>query len=213
MRTYYPLLLDLSGKCCLIVGGGKVAERKMRGLLAAGANVTVVSPEVTPTIARLAEEGRIRWIRRRYQEGDEAGAFLVYAATGSAEVNLRISRRVTDGNGLVNVADRPDLGNFIVPAAVRRGKLLLAVSTGGASPGLARKIREKLEEQYGAEYEAYLDFLAEARAIVRAQVPSERVRREIFCALLGDEYLQLARRGKKQRMYERLAELVALYGK
>ncbi|MFB9327263.1 bifunctional precorrin-2 dehydrogenase/sirohydrochlorin ferrochelatase [Paenibacillus aurantiacus] len=166
-RTYYPLYLDLYGKRCIVVGGGQIAERKTRGLIEGGADrVTIISPIVTPGLAKMAELGSIRWERREYQEKDVTGATLVFAATDSRTVNEKIVRDGRAAGALLNQADEAADGDFIVPAAVRRGAMLLSVSTGGMSPTLAMRIRGELERRYGEPYAWWIERLGELRKIV-----------------------------------------------
>ncbi len=139
---YFPVLLDLTGRRCLMVGGGPVAERRITGLLAAGARVTVISPRTTPTLAALAAEGRIELESRGYREGDLAGADLAFVATDAGEVNMAVAREARERGVWVNAADDPAHCTFILPAVVRRGDLTVAVATGGSSPALARAVRE-----------------------------------------------------------------------
>ncbi|MBO8163799.1 MAG: bifunctional precorrin-2 dehydrogenase/sirohydrochlorin ferrochelatase [Brevibacillus sp.] len=189
MRKQYPLMLDLTRRSCLVVGAGEVAARKIESLLAAGASVTVISPEASPQVAKWAAEGRIDWKRTPYTDQDVSGYALVIAATNRPEVNLAVHRAVSACGGWINVVDRPDLCNFTVPSVVRRGRLVIAVSTAGASPSLARKIKQRLEGTFGAEYEGYVDFLAEMRQRVLTQIDDPLKRKQIFRRLLADAYL------------------------
>ena len=138
----YPLFLELTGQPVTVVGAGKVATRKVRTLLAAGANVTVIAPVATPALRRLKT---VRWLRRRYQSGDLHGARLVVAATDDLAVNRQVCAEASRRRQLVNCAAPPDAGNFIVPAIVRHGAFTIAISTGGASPAAAKALRQKLE--------------------------------------------------------------------
>lgn len=138
----YPLFLDLTDQPVTVVGGGKVATRKARSLLAAGASVTVISPDATSAIQRLK---KIRWLRRPYRQGDLRGARLVVAATDNLDVNRRVCSEARRRKLLVNCAAPPEAGNFIVPSVVRHGAFTIAISTGGASPSMAKALRKKLE--------------------------------------------------------------------
>ena len=158
--SYYPILLNLKGKRCVVVGGGKVAERKALPLLKSGAKITVISPECTGRLKKEHLRERIKYISRRYKKGDLKNAFLVIAATDSNETNRKISE---DAPYLVNVVDKPLLCNFIVPSVVRRGPLTIAVSTSGISPSLARTIRKELEGLYGREFEKHLNHIKKMR--------------------------------------------------
>ena len=165
MQTY-PLFVLINGKPCLVVGGGSVAARKVQDLLQAGARVTVVSPEITPGLAALAAQGEIRHLQGDFQEEQVAGMALVIGATDDMAVNARVSAAAQALGIWVNIVDQPDLCTFIVPAQVRRGDLTLAISTGGASPALARKLREDLEHHFGPEYGPYLSLMQAIRTRV-----------------------------------------------
>lgn len=184
MRVY-PIGLDLRGRKCLVVGGGRVAERKVAALLEAGADVWVVSPSLSEELTLRQEKGDIRWTPREYAAGDVEGAFLAIAATGSGEANARVSSEARQAGVLVNVADDPEKCDFTLPAVVRRGELSIAVFTGGKSPALARKIREDLEAAYGPEYGEFLEFLGEQRRRILDEVPDPERRRQIFEDLIN----------------------------
>ena len=168
MSSLYPAFLKLAGRRCVVVGGGAVAERKVRGLLAADADVLVVAPEATPALDELAVRRAIRVEQRPYRTGDLAGAFLVVAATDSRVVNETIVRDAWAVGALVNVVDDPAACDVTVPAIVRRGDVTLAISTGGRSPGFARYLREELEDWLSDERLALLDLVADVRAELRA---------------------------------------------
>lgn len=208
MRSFYPLLADLSGKRCLVVGGGRVAARKIAGLLEAKADVRVVCPEATGQIARWSEEGRIVWLRRSYETGDTKGAELVFAATDSADVNKTVRDDAIAGGRHVNVADKPELGTFIVPAVWRKGRLLVAVSTSGASPVVATRIRDRIEAALGDGIDAFLEFAAEYRALVQRKVSDPAARRRLLAELFSDEALDAVQAGAWDGLRERMmAEL------
>lgn len=155
----YPLFMDVSGRRCVVVGGGGVASRKARGLLESGARVVVVSPEVTPEI----DDMDVTVERRPYAPGDLAGCTLAFAATDSREVNAAVAREAEERGIPVNVADRPAEGDFALPSVLRRGGLQVAVSTGGASPTLARRIRDAMEPSFAAEWESVVEKFRVAR--------------------------------------------------
>jgi precorrin-2 dehydrogenase len=155
----YPIFLDLSGRRCVVVGGGEVANRKARKLLQARARVVVISPEIKPELESVAVEVH----RRPYKEGDLHGAYLAFAATDSREANATVAREAQERRIPVNVADRPSDGDFALPSTLRRGRLQVAVSTGGASPILARKIKEKLEEVFGPEWAGIVEEIGRNR--------------------------------------------------
>jgi siroheme synthase-like protein len=167
--VYYPIFLNLEGKKCVVVGGGEVALRKVRTLLNCGAKVVVVSPALNSDLAQLAEAGTISVISREYEPKDLTDAVIVVAATDIAEVNQNIAKKARKHGILVNVVDRPEASDFIMPSFVRRGDLVLAVSTSGASPALAKKIRMRLEQTFGEEYSPLLSVIKEVRQELKEQ--------------------------------------------
>ena len=178
----YPIFLNLDGKRCVVIGGGAVANRKARKLLQARAEVVAISPEVKPELESMATEVR----RRPYREGDLEGAFLVFAATNHREVNAAVTREAR-GRGIpVNVADEPSEGDFALPSVLRRGQLQVAVSTGGASPTLARRVRYELESAFGSEWAGVVEELGRARRDGRrAEEELEEVVEECLSRLRG----------------------------
>lgn len=166
-KRYYPISLDIDGKRCVVIGGGEVALRKVSALLEHDAIVQVVSPELCPELEELFAAGRIMAAERPYADGDLAGAFVAIAATDDANINRKVASEAERRGLLVNVVDVPGLSNFIVPSQLRRGDLSIAVSTGGASPALARRIRERLEGDFGDEYAALLALAAQVRSEFR----------------------------------------------
>ena len=165
--SYYPIFLKVSGKRCVVVGGGEVALRKVKMLLDCGARVEVISPDFCPELSLLAEKKEIAVQRRHYHAGDLRGAFIVMAATDDHDVNLKIVEEVRESGVLVNVVDDPRNSDFIVPAYLRRGDVTIAVSTAGLSPALARKIRVRLEKELGDEYAALALMINEVRAEIK----------------------------------------------
>jgi precorrin-2 dehydrogenase/sirohydrochlorin ferrochelatase len=178
----YPIFLNLDGKRCVVVGGGAVANRKARKLLQARAEVVAISPEVKPELESVATEVH----RRPYREGDLEGASLVFAATNRREVNAAVTREAR-GRGIpVNVADEPSEGDFALPSVLRRGQLQVAVSTGGASPTLARRVRNELESAFGSEWAGVVEALGRARRNGRrAEEELEEVVEECLSRLRG----------------------------
>ncbi|MGI9952944.1 bifunctional precorrin-2 dehydrogenase/sirohydrochlorin ferrochelatase [Moorellaceae bacterium AZ2] len=208
---YYPLFLRLRGCPCLVVGGGTVGERKVRGLLQAGATVTVVSPRVTPRLAELARAGRIEWRPRRYRPKDLRGMVLVFVASGDRFVNSRIATHCRRAGIWVNVADSPQESTFLVPAVVRRGHLQIAVSTGGNSPALASLLKSRLEKDIGQEYGSFLNFLGELRPWLKEMFPDNQKKRSgAFRRLAEDPVLwELVARGDRKAARERVAECIS----
>lgn len=179
--NYYPIFLDLRGKPCLVVGGGEIATRKVEGLLGAAANVTVISPEASEMIQRHAQSNQLRYVRRPYQDRDLKGYFLAYAATGIAEIDVRMAREAHTHGVLLNVVDRPRLCDFITPAMIRRGDLSIAVSTGGRSPGFAKWVKQKIEALIHPEYGSALAALAaQRRALMRDPSLDEAKRKALL---------------------------------
>ena len=172
MSAYYPVFLDLTGRSVLVVGGGPVAEGKVEGLLAAGANVTVVSPTVTPRLAGWVAAGRIAHLPRVYRAGDLAGRRLALVATGAPAVSGAVAAEGRERGVWVNAADEPARCDVILPAVIRRGRLVVAVSTGGASPAAARAIREELEGYLTEDHAALVELAADAREDLRRRAVS-----------------------------------------
>ena len=189
MSARYPIVLDVTDRLCLVVGGGPIAEGKVRGLLAAGARVTVVSPALTPALAALAAEGRIAHRARDYADGDLEGAALALAATGDRAVSAAVLAEGRARGVWVNAADDPERCDFFLPAVLRRGALAVAVSTGGASPALTRAVRDELERRLPAELGELVDVVAEVRRELRERaVP---VSAEAWRGALDDELARL----------------------
>ena len=203
---YYPVLLDLAGRRCVMIGGGIIAGRRVDGLLTAGARVTVISPRLTRTLAALAAEGRIDHEAREYRDGDLDGADLAFVATDAGEVNAAVARDARARGIWINAADDPARCTFILPALVRRGDLTVAVATGGSSPALARAIREELETYLTDDYATLAAIAAEARREVRAA--GRPVTADAWRRALGPEVRRLiVERGRddaKQRLLELL---------
>jgi siroheme synthase-like protein len=172
VSAYYPVFLDLTDRPVLVVGGGPVAEGKVEGLLAAGANVTVVSPTVTPRLAGWVAAGQIEYLPRPYQDGDVAGRRLALVATDDPAVSGAVAAEGRELGVWVNTADEPARCEFILPAVIRRGRLVVAVSTGGASPAAARAIREELEAYLTEDHATLVEMAAEAREDLRRRAVS-----------------------------------------
>jgi precorrin-2 dehydrogenase/sirohydrochlorin ferrochelatase len=173
---YLPIFLDVTGRRCVVIGGGEVAERKVTTLLDAGALVRVVSPSLNEKLRTLAENGAIEHVARRWQDGDLKGSMLAFAATDDRELHPALAAEARALGIPLNVADELELCDFIAPSILRRGDLQIAISTSGASPALASRIRRDLENVFGPEYAALTAILRAARKYLRAQEP-EAVRR------------------------------------
>lgn len=166
--SLFPLFLKLQGRLAVVVGGGSVAEGKIPSLLAAEARVRVIAPQATERIAAWAREGSVNWTAKKFEPVDLDGAFLVIAATSAAGVNEQVYREADTRGILCNAADDPEHCHFYYSAVVRRGDLQIAISTNGKSPALAQRLRQELEAQFGAEYEAWLESLGFWREILLA---------------------------------------------
>lgn len=203
---YLPLFLDVTGQACVVIGGGAVAERKVRALIEAAAAVTVVSPSVTAGLAEEVRRGIVQHVGRAYRYGDIRGFRLAFVATGEAGVAATASREAKELGVPVNVADVPGLCTFIAPSVLRRGDLQIAISTGGASPGLARALRRELEESFGAEYALLVELLAAARRYLRDHEPDFRRRATVLNRLA----VSLELREYLKRGYHRDAEALLI---
>jgi precorrin-2 dehydrogenase/sirohydrochlorin ferrochelatase len=190
---YYPVYLDLRGRPCVVVGGGEVAERKVEGLLAAGARVTVVSPTLSRGLAALADTHEILHHGRPYRRGDLAGAVLAYAATDDEQVHAEIAAEAAAARVPLNVVDRPRLCGFIAPATVTRGPVQVAISTGGASPALAKRLRRELEAAVGPEYALAATILGKLRARVGDARAAQPERARVFTTLVESPLLDALR--------------------
>jgi precorrin-2 dehydrogenase/sirohydrochlorin ferrochelatase len=187
---YYPAFLDLKGKKAVVVGGGKVAERKVLSLLKSGADVTVISPFLTERLAREKSREHIRHLNRRYRKNDLKGAFIVIAATDSPEINRTVGR---DAPALVNVVDVPAECNFIAPSVVKRGALSIAISTGGISPAMSKALRKEIEELYGSRFSEYLEFVKKIRAKAMTEIADKKRRASFLKGLASEEMLEMLR--------------------
>lgn len=195
-KAYYPLCADLTGRRCLVVGGGLIAQRKVTTLLGYGAQVTVISPTATRRLTRYAREGKIRYVPRRFRPADLRGAWLVYASTNEQAINELVYRTAERLCIFTNVVDQKPLCSFIAPAIFKRGPLTIAVSTGGASPSVAKKLRRELGERIGADYGSILKLLSGLRGIAQRKLPSYRDRKRYFNRLVNGRVFALTRVGK-----------------
>lgn len=196
VKPSYIMQVDLSGRCCVVVGGGKVATRKIASLLMANAQVNVISLDFTDEIKGWMKDERIQGVCRAYQTRDLDGTFLAIAATSNKDINQQVYEDAARCNVLVNVVDQPDQSSFWNVSTFSRGRLHIAVSTSGASPILAERIRYELEEQYSEEYEIYVDFLYEFRQLVKQHVADARTRHQMHKELLEQDIIMMIRTGQ-----------------
>ena len=196
VRSYYPLFADLNGRSCVVIGGGRIAQGKVRTLLDYGAKVTVISPEVTQPLAVYARQGRIRYVPRRFKKCDLDGAWLVYASTNDEEINQKVFKTAQKKHIFANVVDQKPLCSFIAPAILKRGPLTIAVSTGGASPSLAKKLKRELDASIGNQYGPILKLLESLRGIAKNRLPKYNDRKIYFDELVHGPVFKKARAGR-----------------
>jgi len=197
---YYPINADITDKRCIVLGGGRVAERKVESLLKCGGTVTVISPELTSQLKIHLSQGRIQHIGRDYQAGDIKGAYLVFSATNNPRVNAEASEEAQRKGVLVNIVDTPERCTFIVPSVLQRGDLVITISTNGKSPALAKRIREELETVYGEEYSAFLTIMGAVRErLIKTSDDSESNRRT-FYKLVDSNMLNLIKERKTKEV-------------
>ncbi|KGI89074.1 MULTISPECIES: bifunctional precorrin-2 dehydrogenase/sirohydrochlorin ferrochelatase [Megasphaera] len=187
----YPINLDLTGQACLVLGGGSVAERKVRRLLDEGAVVTVIAPALTPALQILAEEHQLSWQRRTYQPGDETTFFLIICATDDEAVSQAVSAAAKAQGKLLNVCDVPDLCNFTLPSIVRQGDLQLTISTNGKAPAFSRWLRKHLEQNFDERYGRWMAELAAIRKEGQTLLATSRDRQAFWRQALTDDVMDL----------------------
>jgi precorrin-2 dehydrogenase/sirohydrochlorin ferrochelatase len=198
MKKYYPIMLDIDGKPCVVIGGGKVAQRKVESLLDCGGVVTVIAPEMTDELRNLGQNGKIMMIFREYRTGDLKDFDLAYVATDNHQVNESCLKEARQEKVLLNVVDQPAMCDFIVPASIQRGDLTITVSTNGKSPMLSKKIREDLECIYGEEYTIFLEVMGELRQLVLIEWENIHHRREFFEKIVYSDVLDRYKKGEIQ---------------
>ena len=203
----YVACLMLAGKPCLVVGGGDVGLEKVDGLLACGAAITLVAPEAGPELTRYAAEGSIRWEQRPYRAADVDGHLLAIAATNFTEVNISVYEDAERRQMLINVVDVPPLCNFILPAIVRSGPLAIAISTAGASPALAKRMKREISELFGEEYARLAILLNDVRGWAKDTLPTYQDRKAFFEGIVnGDpDPVDLLRSGQEHSLHELIA--------
>lgn len=207
MDKYYPIMLDIKEKRCKVIGGGRVAERKVATLLEYGALITVISPMVTDKLREYDNHGKIELINREYSYGDLDNSYLVYAATNDEATNKACLKECKEKGIPLNVVDRPEMCDFIIPASIKRGHLNISISTNGKSPMLSRRIRQSLEKIFVGEYEEYLDVLGEIRDTVKEEVKDIEIRREIFKQLVYSDIFDRYLAGEKLDLKEELFKI------
>lgn len=204
MTTYYPVYLNLRGRRCVIIGGGTVAEGKIARLLDSGARICVISPDATPGIRQFVTDGSVQWEQRKYRDGDLEGAFIAIAATNVREVNRRIFEEANERGVMLNAVDDPPNCSFIAPSIVQRGPVTLAISTGGVSPALARKLRESLQTSDDLAWADLASVLAVARAHLREIGLLSSIDPELWQRCITPELLTMAHEGREAEAAELL---------
>jgi len=205
---YYPLNLDINQKLCVVIGGGRVAERKVEQLLAASGNVKVIAPQATDKLKKLDADGDIKLISREYGKGDLTGAALAFIATDEPSVNKDIVAEAHESGILINVGDMPEYCDFIVPAIVERGDVTLAISTGGASPALAAHLRRQIESVIGEEYGPFARMLRAIRALVLQRVQNSSDRKKLFEQLIESNLREHVSNRNKEEIDSTLMDIL-----
>ena len=205
---YYPVNLDIKNRKCLVVGGGSVGTRKVITLLDCGAIVTVISPDAAEKLLELAGNGSIRWEKRSYLASDLDGMFLVIGATDDEELNRQISADAEKLNMLCNIADRPEVCNFILPAIVNRGDLVISISTSGKSPAFAKKLRKQLEKQFGVEYAEFLRLMGAIREKLLSEKHEPEAHKHLFEQLIKSDLVEMIKNNRKEDINSLLFDIL-----
>lgn len=210
---FYPVNMKLAGRRCAVVGGGHIALRRAEGLVAAEAKVTVIAPRVVPEISDLARQGNVRWIPEAFTASHIVGMFLVVCATDNETVNRSVAWASKAAGALVNMAAPPmELGDFTVPSKVESRQLLLTASTSGASPGMARILRQEMEEKILSVYDPWLERLAPLREKVRQVMADSRAREDFWHTVLNDDLMALVREGKYDEAEAQVKDAISRFG-
>ena len=210
---FYIACLRLTGRRCVVIGGGEVGLEKVEGLLACDARVTLISPHAHPELVQLALEGSIRWEQREYETGDLDGALIAIAATDDTDTNIRVFEDAEARAMLVNVVDVPPLCNFILPAIVRTGPLAVAISTAGASPALAKRMKREIAELFGEPYANLAILLNDARGWAKGTLPTYQDRKQFFESIVNGEPdpIELLRAGDVQAVRDLIEDAQRAY--
>jgi precorrin-2 dehydrogenase / sirohydrochlorin ferrochelatase len=206
--AFYPINLNITDQLCMVIGGGTVATRKIASLLLCDARIRVISPEVSPEIKQLIAKNKLEWIPRVYMTGDLQGAALAFALTDRPDVQCQITSEAKEQGIPVNIADNPDACTFQTAAIIRRGELLIAISTGGGSPALAAAIRKELELRYGPEYGELVTLLAEIRQLTIGQDSFREKHKQLFTKIIQTNILSLLRNKEWLLLQEQLQEIL-----
>jgi precorrin-2 dehydrogenase / sirohydrochlorin ferrochelatase len=208
VKPYPIFLVGLDGRHCIVIGGGHEAEGKIRGLLDCDATVTVICPELSPQLQTWAEEGSFTWLKREYQLGDLRSAFLVIAERTDPETNARIWEEAETVGALVNVMDDVEHCNFVAGSVHRQGALTISISTSGAAPTLAVRLRQRFQQEFGPEYAEFLTLMQNLRTPMARHIPKFSERRERWYQLVDSDVLDLLRSGNRTEAFARITEIV-----
>jgi precorrin-2 dehydrogenase/sirohydrochlorin ferrochelatase len=206
--AFYPINLNITGQLCVVIGGGAVATRKITSLLPCDARVRVISPKISPEIKKLTDRNNLEWIPRGYRNGDLQGAILAFALTDNPEVQRQITTEAKEHGIPVNIADNPGACTFQTAATIRRGELLIAISTGGGSPALAATIRKELELRFGPEYGELIKLLTEIRQLTVGQDSSQEQHKLLFTKIIQTNILSLLKNKEWQLLHEQLIAIL-----
>jgi siroheme synthase-like protein len=207
LKPYPIYLIGLENRHCIVVGGGKEAEQKVKGLLECEATVSVISPGLTPGLQRWADEGRFTWLDRFYQPGDLKGAYLVFAERSDPEREAALFEEAEAEKTLVNTIDDLPHCSFIAGSVVRQGPLVITISTSGAAPALAVRLRERFEKEFGAEYAEFLELMFSLREPVASLIPEFGERRKRWYRLVDSDILDLLREKDQRQVEERIVDV------
>lgn len=211
MSHLFPVYLKLDNRKCLVIGGGKVAERKIENLMEYGAQVTVVSPQVDNNIKVLAEHNDIIWHNRIFQEKDLRDIYMVFIATDDTNLNYEVAGLCRQKGILVNAVDDPSNCDFFVPSVIRRNSLAIAISTEGKSPLFARRLRQEMENIITPEYGEFVDILGEQRELVKKNIPDIEERKKVFESLVYSDILELLKMGENEKVREKIEQCMSLW--
>ena len=206
--AFYPINLNIAGQLCVVIGGGGVATRKITSLLLCDARVRVISPEISPEIKQLLDKNNLEWISRIYMTGDLQEAILAFALTDNPEVQRQIATEAKEQGIPVNIADNPGACTFQTAATIRRGELLITISTGGGSPALAATIRKEMELHYGPEYGDLVKLLTEIRQLTVGQGSSQEKHKLLFERIIQTNILSLLKKKEWQLLQEQLYKIL-----
>ena len=207
----YPVNLILDNKACVVIGGGDVACRKIKGLIAAKAKVTVVSPELNEELLKMQNDGQFTWLKRVYKNGDIKGYALAICATDDERINKAAAAEANREKVLINVVDRLRLCDFAMPAVIRRGDLLITSSTNGKSPAMAREIRRELEKILDVGYAPFIEILALLREEAMQAIPTFRQREVFWRDILNEDVLMLVRNGRLKEAEDKIRNAISSF--